>query len=313
MSNNQDSLPQADDGVLLCGLDGTNPLGFLAALGAFRLLAIENACVKMSWQLFSGTWRPTLFGIRVPLAQLGTELRTAIDKLDQSVWSIDKKLPFAAVRFRQEARNAVHAASSTSRNLADAIASLGVECLPDKDGDFEVTSLCMVRSGDSKGQGLLAYGKRIIESTTWQQLQQAVVSEWLHEDDQCALRWDPAEDRSYALQWRNPSKVGALSMKGGNCLALFGMPMFTTVPFRREAETTAFGLREPKKSSLSWPIWKHPVSLDMAISLLGLSDIQRAQPPRTELESRGIASVYRCDRIMTSTYYANFTPARRVA
>ncbi len=169
----------------------------------------------------------------------------------------------------------------------------------------------MVRSGDSTGQGLLAYGKRILESTTEKQLQDAVDSEWLHEDEQCALRWDPAEDRGYVLQWRNPSKVGALSIKGGNCLALLGMRLFSTIPSNRTIETVAFGLKAPKQSSFTWPIWKHAVGLDVATSLLGMSDLQSKQPPRSVLDSRGLA-VYRCDRIMTSTYYANFTPSRRI-
>lgn len=313
MSNNQDDMPQLDDGVLLTGLDGTNPLGFLAALGAFRLLSIENSCVTMAWQLFNGTWRPTLIGIQVSLSQLGSELHAAIAKLDKSVWSFDKKLPFAAARLRKEARNAAHATSSTSRGLADAIAALGVECCIDDKANFKDTALRMVRAGDAAGQGLLAYGKRILDSTTATEIQKVIADTWLYQDKQCALRWDPAEDRGYALQWGNPSDDGALSVRGGNCLALAAMTTLPTIPTKGQAETTGFGLKERKQSSYTWPIWKHPMSLDVLSSLLGLSDLQREQPPRAALECRGIAAVYRCDRVMTSTYYANFTPARRVA
>jgi hypothetical protein len=313
MNNNQANLSHGQNGTPLCGLDGTNPLGFLAALGAVRLLSIGNHCATISWQQSNGTWRPVLFGIEVPLGQLGKELHAAIGKLNKSIWSLDKKLPFAAERLRREALNSVRAASNVERGRADEIASLGVECFSDGDGDFDVTSLCMVRSGDASGQGLLAYGKRILESTTEEQLQQTVASDWVHEDDQCALRWDPGEDRGYALQWRNPSKVGALSIKGGNCLALLGMRLFSTIPSKRKGETVAFGLKLPKQSSFTWPIWKHPVSLDLVTSLLCMSDLQREQPPRSTFESRGIVAVYRCDRVMTSVYYANFTPARRVA
>lgn len=313
MSNIQADVPQLCDGVPLCGLDGTNPLGFLAALGAFRLLSNGNCSVTMAWHLSNCTWHPIVFGSQVSLSQLGTELHTAIGKLDKSVWSFDNKLPFSAACLRQEAYNAVRDASVIKRSLADDVASLGVECWADKNGDFEVTSLCMVRSGDSKGQGLLAYGKRIIEITTEKDLQQAVASEWTHEDGQCALRWDPVEDRAYALQWRNPSKVGALSIKGGNCLALLGMRLLPTIPSNRKAETVSFGLKQPKRLSFTWPVWKHPVSIDVATSLLSMPDLQKEQPPRSELECGGIAAVYRSDRVMTSTYYANFTPSHRVA
>lgn len=313
MSANYENIPQTQDGVLLGGLDGTNPLGFLAALGAFRLLSIDNSCVTMSWQLSNGTWHPTLFGIDVPLAQLGSELHTAIGKLDKSVWSFDKKLPFAAARLRQEACNAVSGASSVNRGLADAIAAIGVEsCIDDKE-NFKDTALRMVRAGDSAGQGLLAYGKRILDSTSPSEIQAAITDTWLYQDKQCALRWDPAEDRGYALQWSDPSGDGALSVRAANCLALAAMSCLPTIPTKGQAETTGFGLKEPKQSSFTWPIWKHSVCLDVANSLLGMSELQRAQPPRPALECRGIAAVYRCERIMTSTYYANFTPARRIA
>lgn len=302
-----------DGGLLLPGLDGTNPLGFLAALGVLRVLTLQKHGVKLSWQLSSGTWRPELFGVRVSLPELGAELHSGIRNLDHSVWSIDKKLPFEARVLRQHAENAVDTASRTCRQKVDSLASFGADCFADKDGAFEKTDLCMVRAGDSAGQGMTAYGKRIIETIRPEQLQQAIETNWLYSDDQCALRWDPGEDRPYAVQWRNPSKVGALSEKGANCLALFGMACFPVIPVKGQVETTGFGLKEPKQSSFTWPIWKHAISLNVVRSLLSLSELQQKQPDRLELDSLGVVAAYRCERIMTSKYYANFTPAQRVA
>jgi len=314
MSNNTGNASQPQEGLLLSSLDGTNPLGFMAALGALHLLSIKTGVgIKMAWRISDGAYHPIVFGIQVPIAELGNELHAGLVKLDKSVWSLDNRLPFPASHLRQEACSAALVASSKDRERADIITSLGVECYHDEDGSFKDTAFRMVRSGDSKGQGLLAYGKRILESTTAQELQRSVAEVWQYEDDQCALRWDPAENRGYALQWRDPSKVGALSVKGGNCLALAAITFFPTVPVSGKAETTGFGLKESKKSSFTWPIWEHALNLDTVRSILGLSALQLAQPPRTELACRGIVAVYRCDRIMTSTYYSNFTPAQRVA
>ena len=47
----------------------------------------------------------------------------------------------------------------------------------------------MVRSGDSSGQGLLAYGKRILELTTAKELFSTIAEAWQYQDRQCALRW----------------------------------------------------------------------------------------------------------------------------
>jgi hypothetical protein len=305
----------SEDGLLLPGLDGTNPLGFLAVLGVLRILTLQQTQqtqVKLSWQLSSGTWRPTLFGVQVPLSELGAELHAAIQRLDRSAWSIDRKLPFDATILRNSVHQALQTASFTCRHHIDLLASFGVECFVDKDGTFEKTDLCMVRAGDAAGQGMTAYGKRIIETIQPKQLQRTLEETWLNSDDQCALRWDPGEDKPYAVQWRNPSKIGALSEKGANCLALFGMVCFSVVPVKGEAQTTGFGLKAAKQSSFTWPIWNRPINLDVVKSLLTWSALQDEQPDRAELTALGIAAAYRCDRIMTSTYYANFTPARRV-
>lgn len=302
-----------DGGLILPGLDGTNPLGFLATLGILRVLTLQKHGVKLSWHLSSGTWRPELFGVRVSLPDLGAELHSGIRNLDHSAWSIDKKLPFEARVLRQHAENAVGTASRTCRQKADSLASFGADCFVDIDGAFEKTDLCMVRAGDSAGQGMTAYGKRIIETILVKQLQQAIEASWLYTDDQCALRWDPGEDRPYAVQWRNPSKVGALSEKGANYLALFGMTCFPVIPVKGQVETTGFGLKQPKQASLTWPVWKHPINLSVVGTLLAFGELHKAQPDRLELASRGIAAVYRCHRVMTSTYYANFTPSQRVA
>lgn len=306
------SQQETQDGLLLPGLDGTNPLGFLAAMGVLRVLSLQKHDVKLSWQLSGGTWRPELFGVRVPLPELGAELHAAIRKLDHSAWSIDKKLPFEARVLRQNAQDAVLAASRTCRQRADNLASFGVECFVDKDGAFEKTDLCMVRAGDSAGQGMTAYSKRIIETIRPEQLQQAIETSWLYRDDQCALRWDPGEDKPYAVQWRNPSKVGALSEKGANCLALFGMTCFPVIPVKGQAKTTGFELQKSNQTAFTWPVWKHPINLGVIRSLLTLSELHQLQPDRRELELQGVAAAYRCYRIMTSQYYANFTPSQRV-
>lgn len=301
------------DMLLLSGIDGTNPLGFLAALGLLRVFSLQKDGVKLSWQISDGTWRPSLFGVGVPLPELGAKLCAEIRKLDHSAWSIDSKLPFKASIWRQNANDSVRISSHLNRQKTDNIASFGASCFAKGDDDFEKTELCMVRAGDSAGQGLTSYGKRIIETILPEKLRQAIEKDWLYSDDQCALRWDPSEDKPYAVQWRNPSKIGALSEKGANCLALFGMVCFPVIPVKNHVETTGFGLKKPKQSSLTWPIWRNPINLNVALSLLSLSALQREQPNKLELASLGIAAAYRCNRVMTSTYYANFTPSLRVA
>ena len=302
-----------DSGMLLPGPDGTNPLGFLAALGILRLLSSNaNTVTKLAWRKSNGTWRPVIFGMGLELADLGNELKAAFSKLDTSAWLLDKKMPFLASRLRQEGLCAVAAAFNQDRERADTIASFGVECCVDDKGNFKDTALRMVRTGDSAGQGLLAYGKRILDSTTSTELQSAISDNWQYQDKQCALRWDPEENRGYALQWDDPSGDAALSVRGANFLALAAMHLLPTAPVNGHVETTGFGLKRSKRSTFTWPIWQHALNLDTVRSVLALSNLQLSVPPVTELAHLGIVCVYRCDRIMTSTYYANFTPAQKV-
>jgi hypothetical protein len=308
-----------NDGLPLPGLDGTNPLGFMAALGVIRVLSIQNPSVKLSWKLSRGTWRPTLYGHSGLLDTLGAELHSTIQSFDQSVWSIDKELPFLASRLREHAISAVTNSHRTNRTAADTLAALGTECFREKKKvkkeEIEVfrdTSLRLIRSGDNQHNGLMSYAVRTLLCTS-EQIQTAIASNWLYRDEKFSFRWDPAEDRGYALQWGDPSDDGALTERGANCLALFGMACFPVIPVRGQVETTGFGLKEPKQASLTWPIWKHPINLSAVGSLLTFSELQRGQPDRLELDSLGVAAAYRCNRVMTSTYYANFTPAHRVA
>ena len=64
MNNNADKAPQPEDDLLLNGLDGTNPLGFLAALGVLQTLTTAHvAKVAMSWSYHESSWAPVLHGV----------------------------------------------------------------------------------------------------------------------------------------------------------------------------------------------------------------------------------------------------------
>ncbi|MGA8599116.1 MAG: hypothetical protein WB676_30735, partial [Bryobacteraceae bacterium] len=53
--------------IVLCALDGSNPLAFLAALGTLRLVHLSrpDARVRMCWQPSEGFWRPKLVGLDI--------------------------------------------------------------------------------------------------------------------------------------------------------------------------------------------------------------------------------------------------------
>lgn len=304
-----------DNSLLLPGLDGTNPLGFLAALGVLRTLTVPGNVnrVALSWTRFGGTWSPRIMGCGSDIEPLLERLQSALKASAPEPWALDSRLPFPAVTFQEACSAAIAAASVHQRDLADTLASFGVECLRDDKGNFSDTSLRMVRSGDSAGNGLTAYGQRIRNETTVEDLRNTLTKIWSYSDEGCALRWDPAENNSYALQWNNPSGEKATSVRGGNRLALAAMPMLPVVPGKIKAATTGFSRPEGRTECLTWPLWDRPASLPVVQSLLFLEELQQQQPSAKEIHARGITAVFRTDRVMTSTYYRNFTPARRIA
>ena len=58
----RDPAPDERGRLVLVGIDGSNPLGFLAALGTLRTLTLArpDRNVKMVWTRHAGAWRPAL-------------------------------------------------------------------------------------------------------------------------------------------------------------------------------------------------------------------------------------------------------------
>lgn len=296
-------------GILLPGLDGANPLGFLAALGLLRVLSCRLP-TRMSWQPYGSCYCPQVFFDNANSDSLLEELMSALDAQDQKPWLLDRKLPFELQAFKEACKQAIEECSSSERYVADVLAGLGSTPTEEEQGVFSDTDLRMVRSGDSAGNGLLAYAVRIHEETTRQDLEKALFSPWDCTDKDCSLRWDPLENRAYALRWTNPSKEPTLSVRGANRLALEALACIPVIPTAQGAETTGFSAAGRARKAFTWYLWDQKSTFDAICSLLR-TDL--AKQSEMVLHARGIFGVFRCHRIMTSQYYANFTPAQRIA
>ncbi len=310
-----DQMPPSPEGLLLPGLDGSNPLGFLAALGTLRTMCSGGSgeTIGMAWHCSRGVWCPQLDPCLRKTEAFIEHLDAMLRMSDSSPWSLHKKLPFEADRLRNAADDAIQVATKDERQAVDMLAALGSETVRSEDGVFADTALRMVRAGDSAGQGLLAYGKRIRKETTREDIYEALFATWSHQDDHCALRWDPIESRNYAFRWTDPSKEKTGSVRGANRLALEAMPLLPVVPVGQRVVTIGFGRFYRRTESITWPIWSGYASLDVVRSLMVLGDLQCERPNAEQLQRRGVAAVFRSDRVKTSKYYYNFTPARRIA
>jgi hypothetical protein len=312
--------------LILNGIDAGNPLGFLAALGAAILATSFCRDTRFFWCLERGAWRPALHGCGTDKARFIEQLFAAIKAASMRPFEIDNKLPFPVGLFEISLKDAQQAASPMNRRMADFLAGFGSELYP-KNEVFQNSRFRMGRSGDPVGQGLSAYARVIRRITSESNLHKALFLPWTYKDifyeesDEGKkkkkpipnFRWDPIDDRRYALRWRNPDQKtdGDIGTElGANSLAIEALQLYPTMFDGNRLATTGFHRNSNKEVWFSWPIWDHPVSLDAVRSLLAFSELHSAQPPRGQLAKRGIVEVYRSQRIQPSKYYSNFTMGR---
>ncbi len=306
--NSIDASPE----LVLRGLDGGNPLAFLAAVGTTVTATNIWPKLRIHWQLQMGGWRPVLTGCVDDEEVFLSHLHTALRSASMKVFDINDKLPFAAKDFVKASKAAVEESSPAQRRDCDLLTGLGTDMYPEQDSTkteiFRDTSLRMVRSGDSNGQGLPFYAKAIRQATEINHLRSALFQQWDYRDTGFSLRWDPIEDQRYALRWRDPSKSDKSIMLGANSLAIEALQFLPTVTVGSRSETTGFYRQTGQGTFFIWPIWTVKIGLDTLRSLLALPDL-RSDEARAELQPRGVAEVYKSQRIHPNQYYSNFAPA----
>jgi hypothetical protein len=296
--------------IVLKGIDGANPLGFLAALGT--VVTVRRVCqrISMGWLTDYGTWRPYLLGFEGTERTLADEIASALSETTAAPFDIDKKLPFSIKSFSRALKEIQMRATPNDRRGADLLGSFGSDACPDKEKEnFQDTFFRMVRSGDANGQGLPYYAISIRNLTGVEELRRTLFQIWEYQDKGFSLRWDPLEDQRYALRWRDPSKSKEGTMNGANALALEALSLFPSMPVQTDLATTGFFKSKQKRVYFTWPIWESAIMVDIVRSLLAMQELHEDRPQREELMARGIVEIYRCERIAPNQYYRNFSPA----
>ena len=310
-------------GLLLNGLDGANPLAFLAALGTLRGLTIAwpERDVRLSWAL-RDAWRPGLHvdGGAPSRDEVLAGLEVFLERRPgHGSLGIGDDLTIQADRFRVHALDAAAAAapSPQERAGADFIAAFGCDGVARRHGEGQVHDTALRTMSGTGHQHFLRTMRDLADRVGRDRLRQSLFSLWERLDPQLSLRWDPEEDRRYALRWRNPSNdvvslrgqgSGAPTEWGANRLSYEALPLFPVMPAGRSAQTTGFSGAGRSDTRWTWPIWDAPAGLDVVRSLLAIRELQEDTPARQELAAMGIRQVFRSRRITTGQF-RNFTPS----
>lgn len=280
--------------LTLTGLDGSNPLAFLAALGALRTHSIARpGCgVKMRWAKHSCAWRPVI-AVSPGLSLNQTDF---IKMLNESLISCPDDHPLTQM-YSEEISEAPYTQTSywTSAMRSD--------LAPDATNQLQTV----------RRDYFLGNLRSIIQETTETHLERTLFRQWDYGDklDNQSLHLDPKEDRRYAYQWNEPSgdpnRKKSGGMLGANRLAIEAFPLFQSFAIGDKLMTCGFRGSRINNTFWTWPLWNGFLLCEVIMSLLRLKELQQSMPDPRKLAALGLIAVYRCQRILNEKT-PNFAP-----
>lgn len=284
--------------TVLTGLDGANPIGYLAALGVLRAMHDSGRSIRLKWKQ-EDVWRPVLYDLqREELLQTLSEdverWRNRSPELELRYSKVTKKktIEIAEIKpppslFQEFATKAADECRRGDRRWADYVASFGAahEMLgTDNNGATKPTALHFTAGN----QLFLQMVRSILETVQSEHIEEAIFGPWLYRGTAPVLNWDiVAGERSYALRATNPSGPKKLGVPGADWLAFRGMSAFPVVLRAGKAATTAFE-GSGKNYCFHWALWSRFLDYFTVKSVVctrwdGRSDSER--------RARGIALV----------------------
>lgn len=293
--------------VILKGLNGANPLGFLAAIGLLRLLRQDSDLARLGF-LPDGSFHAFIEGFDGDIAALVCR-DTAFAEGKQS-WSLEyakqeKKgvkivadLKAPPETFATYLSTCVDCWLKGEREAVAYAAAFGTSVAVDGKGNTKPTAFHFTAAN----QEFL---------TAVETIRSSITPEWVacslfegHADRPgWNLRWDPAAERHWALRLNDPKKEKTRVDAPLEWLAFRGLPIFPSFPYGARIITTAVSGRG-EKMEMTWPLWSVPVSLQAARSALQMNWTGPSQDRR----QRGVFAVCRSS-IRRSQGFGNFSPA----
>lgn len=383
----------AQDAVVplpLNGIDGANPLGFLAALGTLVVLhQAGHRNAKLAWRR-KVAWQPVLSGMEegadlakviaqalsgntVPekaemerrqaekhladikkrikekkkeIRQRGlrgkdkkeaekSELEPLEQERDEAHRAFLKALRDAVPRpelalganidtnadgLRAVAEPLLHGADYKSREPLDMLAAFASDaCLhssqsKSREGKLAPTPFSFISGGGQ--QYFLDTARQLISHVTSERIAATLFEPWAYVDEKLSMRWDPVEDRRYALLDRDPTATNnkPRTVWMANLLAYRALAIFPSAPDGKRLAATGWS-RQNGEDVFTWPLWTHPLSPDTVRSLMLLPELYEERPDRAVLRARQIGAVFRARRIRVgegANFKINFSQAREV-
>lgn len=290
--------------LILTGLDGSQPLGFMAALGLLRSLhemPEEVGLVRLRWQ-DTAPYHPVLVSERALAAEdvIGALVRRQAERehAPELMWSDDIKVsPSEFAEACGELR---------SETALDFMAAFGSDAV--RSGERIATTPFYMVSGQ---QRLLRMARELAASLRDERRNkaadafgEALFGPWRYEDRFHSFGWDPAAERLHALRAQSPTSEDPRGVRAAIWLAFESLALLPSVPGGARLSTIGF----ERNRSFSWPLWTPALGLEAVRTVIGHRAIVRSGL-NDELRARGIVAVFRAQRMPIGTKgYATFRP-----
>jgi hypothetical protein len=304
---------------VLGGLDGSNPLGFLAAVGLLRWLVDECGHTEARLSFRPGEWRAVLHDgppLDALVADIAGDARGWVARAPLAfTYTVTKEKKGVQVTETchdlkpppDQLRDWLHGLRAAGDATAVAFAAaFGPELGRDGGGMVKPTALHFTAGQ----QEFLGAACEIANLLVEDDVREALLGPWRYARAAKTLRWDGAGSRGYAYRADDPSdgKNKSGQNPGADWLALQGLPLLPTASRGSATLTAGCGGGWKAGGYFRWPLWDRPAGLGTVRSLLVSADVERWTPAQRRVT--GISAVFACGITRTDQGgYGSFEPA----
>ena len=262
----------------IAALEGSNPMGFLAALGCLEVTQRTGLDTALKWE-------PSL---------VGTPVLTGVDSfdglLDMVLSDRDRVLGATALRWPEKTNpidDVKFASAEETRRYLQACRAADDAVLSESIAAGLVPEVSVDGSGKAKptdlhftagNQKLLEMVRTLGEALDEHHLREALEGPWSYSVALPSFMWDASDDRVYALSATNPATGKKPTIPGADWLAFRALALLPVVGrlHRKGGRTLTPGAGGRWKTGhWTWPLWLEPLVAFEVRVLMGQMPTER--------------------------------------
>ena len=254
------------EGTHLTGLEGTNPLGFLAALGVQTIFDLEAEVPRLRWS--DDVIPHAMVDPRYTVERIAEHAMRVFPSWRESSALEPGLVPTGDVKFEPGTLRA-YLTNNREPTPVNALATaLVAEGSLDGNGVAKPTDLYFTAGR----QLFLRMACEILQNVTVGDVANALSGPWPYTSELPSLMWDVTDDRIYALAAYDPASEKKLSNPGAEALALVGLARYPVFAGKNRTLTQGFS-GSWKRGWYTWPLWDRPAGSGAVRSLLAHASI----------------------------------------